>query len=260
MKEKKVVKIEERIPKLKERRKQKSNRRLIVYVSIFFTLMLLIVYFQSSFSQVQTVNVRGNNLASADWVVNESELLQGVSMWNLGGSELVERLTDHDAINAVEISRDWMNTVVITVTEHERIAYIKDGNSYAPVLVTGEIYDNGGQRATPFDAPVLRGFEDNQIREEMVNELSQTPSGLRQRISDILLEPLDNDPGRLTILMNDGFVVSSTVTQFSERIAPYPSVVEQLDPEEEGIVHMRMNPYFERFNTEDEEEEIEIEG
>ncbi|UTR15185.1 Miff domain-containing protein [Salipaludibacillus sp. LMS25] len=36
MKEKKVIKIEERIPKLKERRKQRSNRRLIMYVSVFF--------------------------------------------------------------------------------------------------------------------------------------------------------------------------------------------------------------------------------
>ncbi|MCD8509650.1 MAG: hypothetical protein LRY73_07065 [Bacillus sp. (in: Bacteria)] len=36
MDHKKIIEIEERIPTLKERRKQRANRRLIVYISMFF--------------------------------------------------------------------------------------------------------------------------------------------------------------------------------------------------------------------------------
>jgi hypothetical protein len=40
----KVVNIEERIPKIKEQRKQKANRRLITFILLFFTMMLIIIY------------------------------------------------------------------------------------------------------------------------------------------------------------------------------------------------------------------------
>jgi cell division protein FtsQ len=257
MKEKKVVKIEERIPKLKERRKQRSNRRLIMYVSVFFTLMLFIIYFQSPFSHVQNVEVNGHYFASSEWIISESRLEENVSMWNLGVSGIVERLTAHEAIKSVEVSREWLTTVSLNIEEYERIAYIYNGEGYDPVLTTGDVYTNGSesnQSFVPYDAPVLRGFEDDDIRGEMVNELAETPAALLQRMSDIILDPTENDPYRLTILMNDGFTVSSTVRHFAQRIAPYPSVVEQLDPNVEGIVHMRMNPYFERFDVDEEDE------
>jgi cell division protein FtsQ len=42
-------------------------------------------------------------------------------------------------------------------------------------------------------------------------------------------------------------------------MAPYSSIVSELDPEKKGIIYMRMSPYFEEFNYE-EEEDIESEG
>ncbi|WP_416151040.1 cell division protein FtsQ/DivIB [Salipaludibacillus sp. HK11] len=261
MKEKKVVEIEDRIPKLKERRKQRTNRRLIFYVSIFFTLMLMIIYFQSSFSKVQQVNVEGNGFASDDWVIERSELLEEVSMWNINENEMVERISEHEAIDFIEISREWLNTVNIAVNEYARVAYIHDSGTYYPVLETGDIYQTDNHETfNPHDAPVLHDFENDDIRRTMVHQLVGTQTGIRHRISDIFLDPVENDQQRLTILMNDGFVVSSTVNNFADRISSYPSVVEQLDPEVAGIVHMRMNPYFERFDMDEEEDEIESEG
>ncbi|UTR15184.1 FtsQ-type POTRA domain-containing protein [Salipaludibacillus sp. LMS25] len=221
--------------------------------------MLFIIYFQSSFSHVQNVKVNGNYFASSEWVISESRLEEGVSMWNLGVSGIVDRLTAHEAIKSVEVSREWLTTVHLDIEEYERIAYIFNGDGYDPVLITGDVYTNSSEsdHLVPYDAPVLRGFEDDDIRKEMVNELAETPSALLQRMSDIILEPTENDTYRLTILMNDGFTVSSTVRHFAQRIAPYPSVVEQLDPDVEGIVHMRMNPYFERFDVDEEGEDSE---
>lgn len=264
MKEKKVLEIEERIPKLKERRKQRTNRRLILYVTIFFSLMLLIVYFQSSYSHVQQVEVIGNGYANSEWVVEKSNLLSGVSMWNLDEEGIAARITAHEAIESIQLSKNWLNTVVIEVNEYKHIAYMQVDGAFLPVLETGERYsDDYAEETVPHDAPILRNFEDDDFRERMANELAQTPAGIFERISDIILEPTENDPTRLTILMNDGFTVSSTIRQFSERISPYPSVVDQLDPEIDGIVHMRMNPYFESFESTEEEldeEDGEIEG
>jgi cell division protein FtsQ len=261
MKEKKVVEIEERIPKLKELRRQRTNRRLIFYVSVFFILMLMIVYFQSSISQIQQVKIEGNALASDEWISENSQLLNDVSMWNIKENQIIDRITQHEAIEEVTISREWLNTVVLSVNEFKSIAYVHDGNSYLPVLESGDIYvSEHDYLVTPHDAPILHDFGNEEIRILLVNELADTSKGIRQRISDIYLAPVENDAYRLTLLMNDGFVVSSTANDFAERISSYPSVVEQLDPDVAGIVHMRMNPYFESFDMDMEEEDFESES
>lgn len=259
MRHKKIIEIEERIPTLKERRKQRANRRLIVYISLFFLLMTVVAYFQTSFSHVKEVAVVGNVHVPKSWIVGQSELLPEVSMWLIDGDVIQEKLLSHPEIKSVSIVRQWPNSVAITIEEYERIAYLEENGSFYPLLSNGNTLKGDAYASTPYDAPILIGFSSDELKEEMAKELHQVAPSLRQRMSEILLTPSDNDPGRLTIYMNDGFLVSSTVRRFAERISPYPSVVEQLDVNVAGVVHMRMNPYFEPFEME-EEEESESEG
>ncbi len=48
----KIVNIEERIPKIKEQRKQKANRRLISFILLFFIMVLIIIYLQTPISKI----------------------------------------------------------------------------------------------------------------------------------------------------------------------------------------------------------------
>lgn len=255
MADKKIIDIEERIPTLKEKRRQRANRRLIFYVSFFFFLILIIVYLESSYSDVKYVNVIGNQYVSSDWIVETSKLLDDVSMWGIDEAEIEEDLLTHPVLASVKIEKQWLNTVNIHVVEYERIAYVEEGDTFLPLLETGHTVENFEDTSiSPYDDPILIGFENDDVRKELANELTNVSPSIRQRMSEIHLSPIENDPNRLMIYMNDGFVVSSTVNNFAERIEPYPLIVEQLDPDEEGIIHMRMNPYFESFEVEGDEE------
>ncbi|MCD8509649.1 MAG: FtsQ-type POTRA domain-containing protein [Bacillus sp. (in: Bacteria)] len=219
--------------------------------------MTIVAYFQTSFSHVKNVEISGNVYVPEEWIVEQSELLPEVSMWLIDGDVIQEKLLSHPEIEAVSLVRQWPNTVSITIEEYERIAYVEEGESFYPLLSNGVTLRGKEYESVPFDAPILAGFGSTELKEEMAKELNQVAPSLRQRISEIYLTPVDNDPSRLTIFMNDGFLVSSTVRRFAERIGPYPSVVEQLDVNVEGIVHMRMNPYFEPFEKEEEDSESE---
>ncbi|MBU9720439.1 MULTISPECIES: cell division protein FtsQ/DivIB [Bacillaceae] len=259
MKNKKVVELDERIPTFKERRRQRANRRLILYISVFFLLMTIVMYFQSSFSHVKTVEVEGNEYISTNWIITNSELIPEVSMWRINEEAIIEKLTRPE-IASLEINRRWPNTVIINLSEYERIGYLASEGTYFPLLETGHILSEIDHVVSaPHDAPLLFDFHDEDSKKEIAKELSLMPISLRERISEIYHAPVENDASRLVLFMNDGFVVHSTIRRFSERLAPYPSVVEQLEPGEEGIVHMRMNPYFESTKVE-EEEEGESEG
>src|SRR5699024_12476680 len=81
MEKEKVVSIEDRIPKLKESRKKKANRRLLFYLSIFFVLIAIIVYLQSQLSHIRHVDIQGNHELTEDEVIAESGLTMGDNIW-----------------------------------------------------------------------------------------------------------------------------------------------------------------------------------
>lgn len=69
MDKKKVVALENRLPQLKKERKQRANRRFAFYASLFFLLILIVVYFQSPLSRVHSISVSGEQIVSEDQVI-----------------------------------------------------------------------------------------------------------------------------------------------------------------------------------------------
>lgn len=260
MDQKKVITLEDRIPKLRIQRKQRSNRRLIFYLSFFFLLLLTVIYFQSPLSDVKEIQIEGNRYVSDEKIINVSGLNERTSFFGVNKQLIEVELTSLSEINKVNIERIFPNTVKITIKEYSRVAYlVVDGNNY-PILESGQILDEEGSiKRFPTDAPLLIGWSSDEELAEMAAELSNLPESIIHRISEIYFTPVDEDPLRITLYMNDGFEVSSTIRHFSQKIAAYPAIVDELDPNIKGIIHMKMNPYFEQFDNE-EEQEIESEG
>lgn len=255
---KKVITLEDRIPKLKEERKQRANRRLIFYLSIFFILLLTVIYFQSPLSDVKNIRIEGNRYVTNEQIIEVSQLNDRTSFWNIDRQKIEENLKSIIEISEVKVKRKFPNTVEINVKEYTRVAYLTEESKYFPILASGEILEEA-LSLFPSDAPLLIGFYSENELSEMAAELSVLPESLIHRISEIYFTPVETDPLRITLYMNDGFQVSSTIRGFSEKIAAYPAIVRELDPSIKGVIHMRMNPYFEQLDN-GEEEEIEGEG
>ncbi|MBB5172170.1 cell division protein FtsQ/DivIB [Texcoconibacillus texcoconensis] len=254
MSDKKVVDLEERIPTLKEQRKQRANHRLILYLSVFFLLIASVVYFQSPLSNIQNVEVINNDYVADDWIITETHFLDA-SFWGYDDRSAEEQLLSHPQLAEVKFSRRFPNTIVVDVDEYNRVAYTYEDGGLSTILETGErmVIDKNGE-TYPTDAPLLVNFDEHDIQKEMALELTELAPELSVRMSEVHLRPTESDEKRIHVYMNDGFEVHSTVNDFSERLDAYPSIVKQLDPEVEGIIHMRMNPYFEPFTTEEDNE------
>ncbi len=253
MSEKKVVMINERIPTIKDQRKQRANRRLLFFLSFFFFLLLLIIYFQSPLSYVKSVTVTGNRFISEEEVIGISQLNNKTSMWGFDKDEIIELLEGHHEIKTASVERKFPNKVELIVEEYSRIAYLFRNEHFYPILETGDYLNELPREQLPADAPVLIGFEEGDALAELAAELTKLPTQIIERISEIFFEPTELDPLAVVLFMTDGFEVHSSIDQFSKKMAPYPSIVKELDPKQEGILHMRMSPYFEQFHVEEEE-------
>ncbi|UJL47854.1 FtsQ-type POTRA domain-containing protein [Virgibacillus sp. NKC19-16] len=259
MSKKKVVSIEDRIPKLKQARKKKANRRLIFYLSIFFVLISIIVYLQSPLSHIKTINVTGNSFLKDEEVIEQSELTTQTNIWTIDKSNITTTLADNPIIESAEVKRNFPWAVDIQLTEYDRVGYVKEENSFYPILGNGTTLNEIEQESINGDAPLIVDFTEEEYLHRMTKELQELPETILNLISEIHWKPTDENQNEILLYMNDGFLVNGTIRNFADKMQVYPSIVSQLDPESEGIIHIGVGAYFESFDDEGEEEEQENE-
>lgn len=255
MADKKVVMLHDRLPILKERRKKRSNRRLIFFLSFFFLLILTVIYFQSPLSHVQETRITGNQYVQDELIIHASGINRGTSIWNVG-SENIEGIKELAEIKEATIKRIFPNKIEITINEYERVAYLFSDGKYFPIIETGRFLEALPKEELPVDAPILKNWEQGTEVEELTSELTKLPESITRFISEIHYAPTETDLLRIKLFMTDGHEVHSTVNKFADWMIDYPAIASGIEDGVKGIIHMRLTPYFERLDVEDEEEAI----
>lgn len=249
MEKKKVVSLEDRIPKLKKKKQQRTNVKFIAYISIFFILLLVIVYFQSSLSKVATIEVNGNRAVSDEVIVQLSGLSSKTTIWGIRSKLIEAQIEKHKEISEAKISKSFPNKVVIHIKELSRIAYMEMEGKFYPVLETGRVLEPLKLRDVPADAPILIDWKQGEKLQELAAELRKVPDSIMNRISEVHHRPTLSDTLHISILMNDGYEVQATIRGLSKKLTAYPAIVQQLPENAKGIIHMEVGSYFESYQT-----------
>ncbi|WP_203362228.1 cell division protein FtsQ/DivIB [Bacillus sp. REN10] len=252
----KIISIEDRIPKLKELRKRKTNRRLVSIVSFFFLIVIIIVYFQSPLSRVKQIDVVGNRLLSKAEVIEKSEIYEGSSVWRINKRQAAEQLERDPKIKEAAVTFSFPNKLVIEVKEQAKLAYLSKGRKFYPVLDNGTVL----KTATVYtldELPILHGFKEGKMLDKMMKSLGDLPEEINHSISEIYYTPKKTDSYHIQLFMNDGFEVSASLKTFSDKMVYYPSIVSQLDPNIKGVIDIEVGSYFRAYNakTSDQEEQ-----
>ena len=260
--EKKVVSLEDRIPKLQQQRKHKTNRRIISFLSVFFLLILLVIYFQSPFSKVASITVEGNEMVETHKIIEMSGITTSSGFWSINKDQVITTISSLLQIKEVRIEKKWPNHIVLAVEEHKSLAYIKQEGAYFPILDNGKVLKDKKVDA-PADAPLLMNWEREEHIKVMIDELKQLSPSVFNSISEIHHTPDKTDPWLVRLYMNDGFEVIASVRTFAKKMDSYPAIVSQLDEDSSGVIHLEVGSYFESnkpLETEGEENEEQNEA
>jgi cell division protein FtsQ len=253
----KIVALEDRIPKLKEQRRRKANKRLIFLLLLFFTMIAIIAYVQSPLSHVKKVTVKGNELLSTNEVIESTEITKDTNIWSVRKNTIALNLQKKNVIKKAVVKIKWPNTVSIEIKERNIIAFIESDKSYYPVMENGKALKDRKVAEIPVNAPILFKFKEGSILKEMVSALEELPEEVLNSISEVHYTPKKTDQYHISLFMNDGFEVSATLRSFSEKMIHYPSIISQLDPNKKGIIDLEVGSYFKAYELEAEESEIE---
>lgn len=249
----KIVTLEDRIPKLKQQRRKKANRRLILLLFLFFSLIAIVIYIQSPLSHIKDIAVKGNEFYSNNEIIKILGISQNTNIWKIRNKAISERLQRLPEIKKASVKIKWPNSIEINITEHKRIAYIKKGLEYRPVLENGSILENRTTDALPINAPIFIGFKEGSVLDELLLETKKLPEVVLNSISEIHYTPSKTDRYHISLFMNDGFEVSATIRSFSEKMSHYPSIISQLDPNKKGIIDLEVGSFFKAFEPKGED-------
>jgi cell division protein FtsQ len=252
--EKKVVSLEDRIPKLQQQRKQKTNRRLISFLSIFFLLILLVIYFQSPLSKVSSITVKGNVHVESEKIIEMSKITTSNGFWNINTTKTSQLIEEHLQIKQATVEKKFPNHIVLKVDEYESIAYLEENGAFKPILENGQVLKDRTVKV-PADAPVLINWNQEKNVNEMINELKKLSPSILNSISEIHHTPNKTDPWLVHLYMNDGFEVMASVRTFSKKMNTYTKIVSQLDENSNGIIHLEVGSYFESYTPIESKEE-----
>lgn len=239
MEEKKnVISIEDRIPKLKEARRKKTNRRLVFYVFLFFSLISIVVYLQSPLSYISEIEVQGNQYVSDEEIIKFTELSNETNIWAIRPDDIAERIVEHRELKEAKIERHFPNRIKINVKELDKVGYINDGEEFYPLLENGETLDSFRIVKWQGDAPLLYNFDDDEYLEAFVNELVQLPSSIISHISEVYWMPMESNLNQLVLYMNEGYQIETSIRNFANHIKTYPSIISQLNEDQLGIIRI----------------------
>lgn len=246
----KIVALEDRVPKLKQQRRRKVNRRLVALLLLFFSLIAIIAYIQSPLSHVRNMTITGNEFYSKDEIIASTGITPETNIWKVKKTEIAARIKHLPEINQAKVTVKWPNTIVIAISEHKRVAYLKKDPLYYPILDDGRVLLSQKVGNPPVNAPILINFSEGSVLKALIGQLQKLPEEITNSISEIHYTPHKTDDYHITLFMNDGFEVSATIRGFSEKMALYPSILSQLDPNKKGVIDLEVGSYFKAFEPE----------
>lgn len=246
----KVIDLEERIPTFREKRRKRTNFKFLLLIGIFVFIICVLLYFQSSMSDIKKIEVSGAVIREPIFYEEQLQLQKGDSMWSFNAGELEGSLTQYPWVKEVEVERKLLNTVKVSVVEWAKVAYIAEHGSFYPVLENGEVLRDEVEMV-PIDAPIFNAVEDEGLRKRLLKELSKLNQEVLSMISQITLIDSEDDKYAITLFMNDGYEVRADLTTLAEKLNYYPSIVAQIGAEqtvEKGIIDIEVGTYYKAYS------------
>lgn len=246
---KKVIDIEDRIPTLRERRRKRTNFKFIVLSVLFFFLLLILVYFQSPYSNIKKITIIGASLSEQNYYLQKSSIQVGDSMWSYKAAKVEQALEEDPWVKKVTVKRGWLTSVDIHIEEWEKVAYAEKEGSFYSLLENGYVFPKASNNIL-LDAPILVGFDNDEVRKKLLAQLSKLKPEVMTLISQIVASPTKSDTYTIRLYMNDGFEVRAVISSLVEKLNYYPSIVAQIPKSQKGIIDLEVGSYYRPYDEE----------
>lgn len=240
-----VVPIEKINPMVQEKRRIEARKKLVNLLFIFFVLALVLVYFQSDYSKVKALEIKGTSITKKSDIINWSGFKENDYFLKIRTSQMKDKLEKHGEIKSITFKRGFPNKLSVTVEEYKQFATLFEKGKNFPVLENGYVLNEDKENLN--SNLILRDFHQDEYLADTVLELRKLPSNILLCISEVQYTPSDIDKNKLILYMNDGMQVLVTISRISN-LKFYPDYISNIPDGKKGILDLEVANFFKPFD------------
>lgn len=221
---------------------KKKKKRVLKVKNICIILIILLLIIVSGYylitMPIKNIYIKKNSIISDDEIIESANLYNYPSFLLTRKSQLSKQIKKNKYIKSVKISKKIGNILEITIDEYKSIAITKEGKI---IIETGKTLENTYNLS---DIPILiNEISDKNIYNNFSNKFSKINTNILRQISQIEYSPIEVDPDRFILYMNDGNIVHITLTKI-EKLNKYNKIKDALEGKR-GIIYLDSGNYVE---------------
>lgn len=224
-------------------------------VFIFIFSITISVYSISPYSKVSEVSVAGTSEVYDQEVYENSMINIGESLFTIfrNRNEIETNIENNiPQVSDTQLSLAGLQTIQLTVSEYETVAYLLNEDRYFKILENGVILDESLPRITS-NQPVLVNFSQGPVLDRMLEEYEVVDEQIKSIVSEIELMDNSSNEMLVRVFINDGNEVLASIPSLSDRVNYYLQMRETVG-DEQGLFDLEAGAYFIPFDSEEYEE------
>lgn len=202
----------------KQEKKKKRKRRIL---ALGLIVVLIVAFFISDFSKIQTITVTGNEKVSTEEIIAASKIKVHEDFTFFADlNEAKEAIEDTSLIKSATVSKNLFGHVTIKVVEADPIGQATINGVLHVISQTGRVIKDETGSLVNFvqRCPQISGFDEKRF-EEFSSEFAKLPTQVINQISDVRYAPENLVDTRCEFIMDDGKILYVLYDDMASQLA-----------------------------------------
>ncbi|MNW25307.1 Cell division protein DivIB [compost metagenome] len=244
------------IPALRESRPKRNTSRKIAWtLIILFLVLLAVLFFRSSLSQITEVQFQGSTFTPQDKLLEQSGLEIGGQFFGASKEEIIGRMKQIHSIQTVMVDKHFPGKISIQIKEYPTVAYEVNADGELRAILSNGTSVEVSSSGIAVEKPILTQWKsDDPIKVKLSQALANIPSEWTADISEILPDPTPSFPDRIRMYTRSQFEVLTAVSLLEKKISYLNQVIETEEP---GMITMFQADTYVPFKPREEDGSLE---
>jgi cell division protein FtsQ len=225
------LQAEERLPIIqKPKVRSRGSKKLLAFLFLFFVTLLCVLFFQSSLSKINSVEINGQDLIPIDAIGQAAGVKAGDHFFSVSSSTIAKRVKALKMVESAEVTKHFPGVVHIEVKEFAKVAYqFGDNNQPQAILADGSIATVVNTTNFIMDKPILSGWsEGDALKAKLCLMLASLPPTYLTDISEIKPDPSESYPDKIKMYTRSQFEVITAIGYLPEKLKYLDSYIANL--------------------------------
>lgn len=225
--------------------KPKSSRKLLFILFLFFSAVLVILFFKSSISKIETIEIAGNHYVSAETIGQATRVHRGDQYFSVRTAAIEARLKQMPTVKSVRVTKTFPGRLHVLLQEYPEVAVELGADGKTNALLENGLSVPIASQQIIVNKPILSGWSaKDPLKAKLCSTLAAIPDRLLNDLSEIRPDPSKSYPGKIKIYTRSQFEVITTISFLPKKLAYMNTIIADENP---GLITMLDADYYEPF-------------